>query len=328
MSDVIGSQVDSLLRELTSRWREREVIRLTAIIQEKAYNRQDISAEINELVLLGEQTHSEVEVFDIVEYADKPINELVDDRTFIKTGIEGLDHRIHGIEPEQLIFIAAESGQGKTTLSWQIMNNIQNSLFITLEETRENLYIKLLSRISQVNSFKFKHGNFYGSEIERIDEAREWIKGNITTKVVDSDVNLIEIITVIKKQHRAGKCSVVGIENVSLISGGIGDTKADKFNYISRTLKKLAKELRIPILLMSQQNKDSYNGEPTMSDLNYLAPNDADYIWFCWDSSVVIAKGRTAQTGRIPDIEFQKEISNFKTLGVEKYDNSGRLMNV
>jgi replicative DNA helicase len=303
------------------------VIRLTAEIQEKAYNRQDISAEIKELMELGQHQESSVEVINMLDLLEVPLMEFIENREYIPTGIEGLDDRIRGTEPGQLIVIAAQPGGGKTSLAFQIISKSPDGLFISLEESRDNLFTKLLAMESDVNLNNFKYGKFSESQLQDIAEAKVRIKGYFSSTVMIGNLDLLHIVMAVKKHVRNTKCRAVAIENVGLIVGGKGKDLTEQYNYIARTLKLLAKELNVTIYLLSQQNKASYNGEPTKADLNYLTANDPDFLWYCWDDSIIIAKGRTTMTGRIPNILFRAEVSRFDTVGFKKKDNSGRLMN-
>lgn len=305
---------DGILRELKEKWKRREIIRLTQILKEKAHTREDIDGEILELVELGEANTDKINVFDIADYNKQTLEELKINHEYIKAGIDGLDARIEGFEPGQFIIVAAESGEGKTTLTWQIATNIENSLFITLEEVKRNLYFKLLSRLSGVNSAKFKTMTFFDDELSRIDEAKKHIDDKVQCKVVDDDLNLIQIIGLIRREHKKHVFKIVIVENLGLISGGIGDNESSRRNYITRQFKKLAKELKVPIIMNSQQTKGSYNREPTMADLEYVSPSDPDIILFCYNQSIVMAKGRNCEIGTISNILFEKEYSRFKTL--------------
>ena len=204
-------------------------------------------------------------------------------------------------------------------------------MYITLEQTRTELYIKLLARLSSVDSFKIeqyiKTGEgryFHDDEMIRLDEARRHIEEQYKDKirVVDENITLIEIINIIRSEVRRG-IKAVFIENLGLITGSREKATQDKYNEITRILKMLANECDVPVVLCAQQNK--LNDEPGLNDLNYVAATDPDVVIFCWGGKLIIAKGRGRQTGIIKEVDFVKKYSRFQEKVINAFPDNEKM---
>ena len=309
--------IDSLLDDLHDKYIRRELIKKTSLIAEKTKKNEDIDDLLTEIIEIKDRKHGIVTPYPISDMTQYSLDELNKSTISIKTCLDSLNDVIIGFDEQQLIIVAGETGSGKTTFAWHMLSEMNDSLFITLEMSRRQLYYKILSRYASVDSNKFKTGKLFDDELKRYTDAKEYIKDNTKIEVVDTSLNLNQILNLIRKQHRIKKIKIAAVENLQLIMGGIGDTKTEKLHSITRAFKLLAKELKIPIILLSQQNKGSYNQEPSLADLNNVGADDADLVIFCYDDSLIIAKGREVRIGSIENIDFQREYSRFVSKKVD-----------
>ncbi len=248
------------------------------------------------------------------------LDDLYTKSKFIKSGINNLDEKLYGFRDGQLIIIAGRPGMGKSTLSMQITDNIKkNVVFFSLEMTRDEIYVKSLSNRANVDSNKIEHKKMNDEEIKRVLFAHE-LSNNYDIIMYDKIFTLSDIKNKIKKSHKRGKCDIVFIDYLQLMNGGVGDTKDQKIGSITRTMKLLAKKLDIPIVLLSQLNRDldKHSREPVLSDLRESGniEQDADVVIFVHEKEgkciIIVAKNRKGRTGKIETIVFEKEFSRFR----------------
>ena len=209
---------------------------------------------------------------------------------------------------------------GKSTFAWNLATNINDTLFLSYEMERQELYAKLLARYSGVNSLRIEGKKCGDAEIQKLIPAIDEIKKNIRIKVYDYPLQFFRMISEIRKTCKQREVKAVFIDYLQLIDGAKGENKEDKISVITRTLKLLAKELKKPIVLLSQLTKDVLkdNRKPTLGDLRGSGAigQDADVVIFLFENKeletqLTIAKGRKGGLGDIDGISFEKNFSRF-----------------
>ena len=233
-------------------------------------------------------------------------------KPYLLTGFEHLDELLGGFEGGDVIVIGARPAVGKSAFATQVIGNIaelgKRVLFYNLEMPQAQVYERLLSRQSGISLQRIRKGlAFLGDERERFTRANEklakfdlWISSGAKT------------VTEIRNECRNMRPDAIIIDYLQLIQAERKFTnRAAEVGDISKSIKALAMELQVPIIVLSQLNRLSEgrpDREPTMAELRESGDveQDASVILLLWncdknDSSrkgLLIAKNRQGMTGK------------------------------
>lgn len=259
----------------------------------KAKEYEDISgfkSEIEEeiLSLNSDESGQIVSVKDLM-------SEVVDEIESVKTGqptgimtyINPLDNYLMGLQAGDFIILAARPSMGKTSLALQIgqENAIRGKkvFAVTLEMTAKQLLRRMLINHSNTSGVRVKLGNLDSNEWAKVcDSAGKLYK--IPLYMDETAKTLPEIRARAKRIKAVNGLDLMIIDYVGLMSGP-GKNREQEISGISRGLKGLAKELQIPIICLSQLNRDNEkrgNKRPALSDLRDSGSleQDADIVMF------------------------------------------------
>ena len=272
-------------------------------------------------------------VFDDLEKLSKSDQSM----SGMATGFTDLDKRLGGFQNTDLIVLAARPSMGKTALSMQIASyqalyeNKKVGIF-SIEVGKKQLLKNIFACQSQINTDKFRTASF---------NSEEWNQLSATAgELVSTNVYIDEMsrsVMSIVRQSRAMKLEhgldIVYIDHLQLLnSGGRKENRALEVGQITGQLKNLAKELEIPVVLVSQLNRGLVSREdkkPNMADLKESGAieQDADVILFIHrdeyfngnasaekgQADIIIAKQRNGVTGAIK-FKWNAECLRFETL--------------
>ncbi len=288
-------------------------------------------------------------IFNIIKKTKKKFKKLYNNPkqeiTGIDTGYIDLNKKTFGLQKSDLIIIAARPSMGKTTFAMNICENIAMShkkpiLIFSLEMPSEQIIIRIISSLSRINQNKIKTGKLNNKDWKKISRTLKLLekKNNI---FIDDSCNLTptEIRTRTRKIYRENKgLSIVMIDYLQLMrSNTYLENRALEIADISRSLKLLAKELKIPIIALSQLNRSSElrsDKRPINSDLRESGSieQDADLIIFIYRdelynentdmkgiAEIIIGKQRNGPTGTI-HLLFNGKISRFDNYSNTKYN--------
>ena len=230
----------------------------------------------------------------------------------VMTGLHSLDEGIGGFCAGELIVGAARPGMGKTALAAQIaMFAAQRGavLYVSLEMEQTELVERLLASSADVNSRKLRSQRLGDDDIKRIVAAADAEGSRCDLYVDDAAHSSMQRITATAKQFSAkGALRLVVVDYIGLISRA--DSRVKDWEHvaeITRGLKMLAKELHIPVLALSQLNRETDNHEePRLSNLarSSSVEQDADMVIFIHQPSqdsherkLIVAKNRHGDTG-------------------------------
>lgn len=255
--------------------------------------------------------------------------------TGLPTGFEELDKLTTGMQPGELIVVAARPSMGKTALALNIMEHValdskKNVAFFSLEMVNHQLGVRLLSSVSRINQQRVKSGRIYDAEWQRITDALGKLKFCGIWLDEESTLTVNEIRARARlMQRESGGLSLVVVDYLQLIQGtGKTDNRAYEVAEISRGLKLLAKELMCPVIALSQLNRgleQRPNRRPIMSDLRDSGgiEQDADWIVFIYRDEVynpdspdkgiaelIIGKQRNGPTGTV-FVNFKGDCTRF-----------------
>lgn len=213
--------------------------------------------------------------------------------TGIATGFLDLDYRTAGLQPSDLILIAARPSMGKTAFVLNIAQHIAFKLDLTvaifsLEMSKEQLVNRLFSLQSSVDAQNLRTGQLNDEEWEKLIEGAGVI-GRSNLYIDDTPgISVAELRSKCRKLKLEHNLSIVIIDYLQLMSGsGRSDSRQQEISDISRALKGLARELRVPVVALSQLSRaveQRPDHRPMMSDLRESGAieQDADVVMFIY----------------------------------------------
>jgi replicative DNA helicase len=265
--------------------------------------------------------------------------------TGLETHYADLDELTSGLQPSDLIIIAARPSMGKTAFAINIAENaaVQDAKIVaifSLEMSREALLLRMLCSQARVDSHKMRTG-FLGRD--DMDKLRKAYDALINAPIYIDDTPGISISEMRSKSRRLkqtqGRLDLVVVDYLQLMSGTpIGgkrfENRTQEVSAISRGLKAIAKELRVPVVALSQlsrapETRGTKDAEPKLSDLRESGSieQDADVVTFIYrpeyydrdnpdlegKAKLIIAKQRNGPTDTI-QLAFLKSSTRFETL--------------
>jgi replicative DNA helicase len=332
------------------------------IVREKALLRNLIHAthNIQQRALEGEDgadtilDNAESSIFALAEDRVKagliPVKDIVRDNferlekifregksiTGVSTGYAELDKLLSGLQPSELLILAARPSQGKTALALNFAENISIRAgspvaFFSLEMSKESLLQRLLASVAQIDAHKFRSGHLSREDWRRMTEALGTIS-NAPLWIDDAgSTSVLEIGAKARRLKREKGLSLVVVDYLQLITGrGRFGNRQEEVSSISRALKGLAKELQIPVLVLSQLTRAPEREErgPQLSDLRESGAieQDADVVMFIYrphwskmdaspeerdQAEIQVAKQRNGPTDKVRFV-FRSRLTRFE----------------
>jgi replicative DNA helicase len=302
-----------LIKSLISRYNEQR----RKDLSKDLYKAKDES-EVEKLLIEFEQMKVESsETATVKQMAQNDIDTLFSKVYYVQTGIGALDDILVGLFDGQLICIAGRPGQGKTTIAIQFCLNIQYpTLFFSGEMDKLEIYAKMLSNKAEVETWKIEAKKMNEDEMKAVFDAHEYYKSNLNITFYDGKLTLRKVKSIIRKEHQRHR--VIIIDYLQIMSGGQGASEHLRIADITRELKGIAREIKKPIVLLSQMTRDieKQNRKPVLSDLRESGAieSDSDVVMFVHQDNIIIAKNRKGKIGEIEEIKFVKEYSRWLSL--------------
>lgn len=222
-----------------------------------------------------------------------------DEYVGIPTGLKLLDETIMGLNRTDLILLAARPGVGKTSFALNIARNVaikerRKVAFFSLEMTREQLVLRLISAESGVSSAKLREGHLSPEEWADVIACGNTLYNAPIYLDEAGDITVTEMKA---KLRRLGDVGLVIIDYLQLMGGGKIDNRVQVVGEITRGLKIMAKELNVPILLLSQLNRSTESRQghrPMLADLRDSGSieQDADIVLFLMREAMYGDDGR------------------------------------
>ena len=209
-----------------------------------------------------------------------------------RTGFPDLDATLTGLHPGQLVVVAARPGVGKTVLAQNIAENLADTGtatgFFSLEMSKEELALRSLCRKSKIDLVKLRTGRITNVEAQSLRAIATQLKERPLFVEDDGGITPTELrarARRLKSQHNLGLLVVDYLQ--LMVSEQAREKKNDEIAGLSRSMKLLAKELAVPIILVSQLNRNTeYRADkrPTLADLrdSGAIEQDADVVIFIY----------------------------------------------
>jgi replicative DNA helicase len=271
----------------------------------------------------------------VQEMADNP-----NDITGVPTGFFDFDRMTSGMQPGDLIVLAARPSMGKTALAINIAEHVALNeglpvAVFSMEMGASQLAVRIVGSIGRIDQGHLRTGKLTDDEWPRLTEAIEKLR-NVSLHIDETPgLTPSELRANARRLARqCGKLGLIVVDYLQLMSGSNsdgGDNRATEIGEISRGLKMLAKELQCPVIALSQLNRSvetRTDKRPMMSDLRESGAieQDADVIMFIYrddyynkDSKepgvaeVIIGKQRNGPTGTVK-LAFLKPLTKFESL--------------
>jgi replicative DNA helicase len=256
--------------------------------------------------------------------------------TGIPTGFYDLDYKTSGMQPSDLILIAARPSMGKTAFVLNIVETValkkhQACMIFSLEMSKEQLVNRLLSMESGVDAQKLRTGQLSPDDFEQLLYGAIQIGGAKNLAIDDTPgIGMAELRSKCRKKKLESGLDLVIIDYIQLMSGSAkgGESRQQEIAEISRSLKSLAREMEAPVVALSQlsracEQRDDHR--PMLSDLRESGAieQDADIVMFLYrddyynkdtqhpgEAEVIIAKQRNGPIGTVT-LLWKPEITKF-----------------
>ena len=281
-----------------------------------------------------ENLHSVLEK--TVDRIEKLCNEPSNGVTGVSTGFSDLDKMTAGLQPSDLIIVAARPSMGKTTFAMNLAENAammqdKPALIFSLEMPSDQLMMRMLASLGRIDQTKIRTGQLDDEDWARLSSTMGLLIESGKMYIDDAagltPTDVRSRARRIARDH--GGLSMIMIDYLQLMRvPALSDNRTLEISEISRSLKALAKELKVPVVALSQLNRSleqRSDKRPINSDLRESGAieQDADLIMFIYRDEVynddseykgmaeiIIGKQRNGPIGRIP-LTFQGQFSRF-----------------
>jgi replicative DNA helicase len=269
----------------------------------------------------------------------------------VPTGFTSVDEFLNGFQRSDLIVLAGRPSMGKTSLAMNIARNaaVEHNACVamfSLEMSAESLVYRLISGEAMVNAWKIRKKTGTPEEQDRVTHATG-ILSEVPIYIDDSPmIRISEMRSKAKRLHSEHPINLMIIDHLGLIQGDTRiDNRVQEISFITRSLKVIARDMNIPVLVVSQLSRASEwrtTHKPQLSDLRDSGSieQDADVVLFVyrdeyyykteedWSrehpneeypaglADVIIAKHRNGPTGEIK-LRFLNTLAKFENLAVD-----------
>lgn len=255
--------------------------------------------------------------------------------TGIPTGFNSLDYKLSGLQPSDMILIAARPSMGKTAFVLNIAQhvtlkeNMATAIF-SLEMSKEQLVNRLFALQAPMDAQLLRSGNLADSDWSKLMEAAGQIAASPLIIDDTPGISISELRSKCRKYKLEHDLKLVIIDYLQLMSGsGKGDSRQQEVSDISRSLKQLARELNVPVIALSQlsrQVEQRPEHRPMLSDLRESGAieQDADVVMFIYRddyynkdtekkgiAEIIIAKQRNGPIGTV-ELAWLPEFTRFE----------------
>ena len=338
------------VRYLHQLYVSRRLLTATQQIQAKALNRSlDIEETLTEALSMLEgvitQTQSNANTVDLREALLKSMDEYylrsesakMGRKMGILTGIHRLDVALAGLRPQQLVIIAARPSMGKTAFALHVarMASLKSNAvaFFSLEMSSVSLSDRMIIASGNLDSELYRQGVLSQAEERNMEAAAGELQPLPITIDDEGGLSIQQIKNRAKNLKRKGKCDLVIIDYLQLIDVRTGNrsyNREQEVSQCSKEAKQLAKQLDVPVVLLSQLSRECEkraDKTPILSDLRESGSieQDADVVLMLhrpeyYDKSkpqgegiIRVAKNRDGRTGDV-DFRYNRSMTQFSDM--------------
>ena len=293
---------------------------------------------------------------DIVRSSFGTIDDLFDRGqriTGIATGFKDLDDMTSGLQPGELVVVAARPSLGKTALALNIaahaaIEDHKTVGLFSLEMSKESLVIRLLCSEAKTDSHRLRSGFSNREDWKKLTRALGRL-GDAPLFIEDTPaLSIMQIRAKARRLKMEKGLNLMIVDYLQLVSGqGRFENRTQEVSYISRGLKSIAKELKVPVLALSQLSRapeQRLGQKPQLSDLRESGSieQDADVVIFIYrdpkkvqgtdhegevdrrghEMKLIVAKQRNGPTGDVP-VVFLRPYAKFSSMDLSRESSIG-----
>jgi replicative DNA helicase len=259
--------------------------------------------------------------------------------TGVATGFDDLDRKTRGLQPGDLVIVAARPSMGKTSLVLNLCQHVAThggvAGFFSLEMSKEQLFMRMLASEARIDTYRLLSGQIGQREYGQITHALETLSEAQLFIDDTAGIGVLEMRAKARRLQAEHGLSVLAVDYIQLMTGrGRFENRTLELASISRSLKGLAKELSVPVVVLSQLSRAPEarsDKRPQLSDLRESGAleQDADVVALIFReemyklgdepsendgvAEIIIAKQRNGPTGTIK-LAFLREQTRFANL--------------
>ena len=290
--------------------------------------------QLNPIYRIGELVPSGVERIDKLIKSHSGI-------TGLPTGFTKLDELLSGLQPSDMVVLAARPSVGKTALALNIANHValhehKAALMFSLEMSKEQLTQRLLCLEGRIDTQKLRTGFLAGREFPKLQTAADRL---LNAKIYIDDTPNISVLDIRSKARRHAAqydLELIIVDYLQLMSGSRrAENRQVEISEISRSIKGIARELSVPVLALSQLSREAERDDTGMPKLHHLRESgaieqDADVVLILsrpqkheveGNENLIrlsVAKQRNGPTGRL-ELLFERNTQRFENLAPGDY---------
>jgi replicative DNA helicase len=311
---------------------------------EEAPVTQLLSGAEAELFAVSQDTisHDLMSLESILSSSFDRLDELHKDKSKLRgvpTGFRNLDNILAGLQPSDLVILAARPSMGKSTLAMNMAHHIalkekQSVLVFSLEMSKEQLVDRLLAAEAGIDSWNIRTGNLNDNDFEKLGHAM----GTLSEAPIYIDdtpvISALEMRTKARREAHKHPLGLIIVDYLQLMSGSSlsnNENRVQEISEISRGLKAIARELNVPVLALSQLSRSVEQRSPQIPQLSDLRESgsieqDADVVMFVYRedyynpetdrqhlTDILVKKHRNGPVGNV-ELYFHPERLEFVSL--------------
>ena len=291
---------------------ENDIFKISAsTTQTKIWTSEELAADFNEYIKYNEETYGE--------------------EKGIKVGFPTLDRMTDGFQSEDLIIIGARPSIGKTAFAISMMQNLLKKNipfgFVSAEMSQNQIMIRMISQRTKLDSSTIRNGPYTNEVKSKIYEANAFFSSRKFFIDDTPNINLNALISSVRHMKYHCGIRIVFIDYLGLIAVEGNGPVWEKVSDISKSLKTLARELKIPIIALSQLGRDAEGNSPSISNIrgSGSVEQDADLVILlngerdlsCYkdpnpilERELILAKHRNGPCGKVY-LNFEKQFTLF-----------------
>jgi replicative DNA helicase len=322
-----AANAESYAKLIKEYYVKRQLITISGQLSDWAFDSgksaQDVLDAAEAKVFKVSQTHSAqdfIPIKDTLVESFERLDELQKnqgDLRGVPSGFQDLDNLLAGMQRSNLLILAARPGMGKTAFSLNMTQNItvkhkKKVGFFSLEMSKEELVDRLLVSQADIDAWKLKTGRLNQQDFLKISDAMG-VLADASLYIDDTPgLSIYEMRTKARRLMSEHEIDLIVVDYLQLAHGKTMDNRVQEVSEISQGLKNIARELRIPVLALSQLSRAvESRGEkrPQLSDLRESGAieQDADVVMFLYRKdedvreqvSLRVAKHRNGPLGEV-----------------------------
>lgn len=278
-------------------------------------------------------------VSDLLEESINRIEAIINSHqgiTGLATGFQKLDEMLSGLQPSDMVVLAARPSVGKTALALNIASHVsihlnKSTLVFSLEMSKEQLVQRLLCMEGRIDSRRLRTGYLAGAEFPKLQAAADKLS-RVPLYIDDTpNVSILDIRSKARRHAAQYGLDLMILDYLQLMgSAGRVENRQTEIAAISRSIKGIARELKIPVMALSQLSREAEKDDSGMPKLSHLRESgaieqDADVVLILsrppaheaeGNENLIrldVAKQRNGPTGKM-ELLFDRNIQRFKSV--------------